>query len=265
MRPKAISLLAFLLIGTVAAHEFWLEPRAFRLRRGETLKLRFLVGEGFNGENWKGDRKDVMKISLFYNGIEDDLTELIPRDTPGDSISLQFFDEGTGVLGYQSGNKHIVLEGAGFRDYLKEEGLDSAMAYRERHNETDSAGREYYQRSCKSIFQVGGSYDETYRKNCGLPLEFIPLQHPYRVKKDQSLPFQLLFRDQPMAGAKVRIWHRLNGKTVVTEAFTDEEGRFSFAPSLAGTYMLSTVNMEHIDSSTVADWQSHWASLTWGY
>lgn len=258
-------LLVFLLAGTAAAHEFWLEPRAFRLRRGETLRVRFLVGEHFTGENWKGDRQGVNRISLYYNGIEDNLTELLSRDTPGDSLTLQFFDEGTGVLGFQSGNKKIELDQAKFLDYLKEEGLDSAIAYRERHNETDSAGREYYQRSCKSIFQVGGTFDDSYRRNCRLPLEFIPLEHPYRIKKGQSLPFRLLFRDQPLAGAKIRVWHRLNGKTEIKEAFTNEEGIITLEPSLAGNYMLSTVRMERINSSAVADWQSHWASLTWGY
>lgn len=265
MRGKLLTLLVFLLIGSVTAHEFWLEPRSFRLRRGETLKVRFLAGERFEGENWKGDRQGVERISLFYNGMEDTLTELIPRDTPGDSLALQFFDEGTGLLGYHSQNKWIELDPARFLEYLKEDGLDNAIAYREQHQETDSTGKEYYQRCAKTIFQVGASFDETYRRNCRLPLEFIPLEHPYKVRKGQSLPFQLLFRNEPLAGARIRIWHRLNGKTDMKEALTSEEGRFSLEPSLAGTYMVSTVRMEHIDSSAVADWQSYWGSLTWGY
>jgi uncharacterized GH25 family protein len=255
-----------LLCGTaLAAHEFWLEPQRFNLKRGETLKLNFRVGEEFKGENWNGNRSSVNSIKLFYNGIEDNLTELIPEDEPGDSLSLQFFDEGTGVVSYQSTNKYIELDPAKFLEYLKEDGLSNAIAYRASHNENDSSGREYYQRSVKTIFQVGSNHDDTYKKNCGLPLEFIPLSHPYQVKKGQTLTFKLLFNDAPLKGALVKLWHRSNGKTTKEEFTTTEDGLIRLSPSTVGRYMLSAVNMQRIDSSSAAQWQSYWSSVTWGY
>lgn len=265
MKKKLAILLLMILGGTLAAHEFWLEPQKFRLKKGETLKVRFRVGERFEGENWQGNRQVVDGIHLYFNGFDDDLSELITDESPGDSISLQFFDEGTGVMSFHSTNKRIELEPAKFLEYLREEGLDSAIAYREQHHETDSVGREYYQRSVKTLFQVGESYDDTYKQNCGLPLEFIPLHNPYHLRKGQQLSMKLLFRDTAVQGARIRIWQRLNGKTNVKETTTDSDGLFTFTPSLNGRYMISTVRMEHMDSSSDTHWQSYWATITWGY
>lgn len=36
----------------VNAHEFWLQPKKFRYRTGEEIKIDLLVGEGFEGEFW---------------------------------------------------------------------------------------------------------------------------------------------------------------------------------------------------------------------
>jgi hypothetical protein len=43
--------------------------------------------------------------------------------------------------------------------------LTDAIEYRKKHNETDSTGYEFYQRSIKTIFQVGIVKDETYKAN----------------------------------------------------------------------------------------------------
>jgi uncharacterized GH25 family protein len=47
---KKLLLLFVLTISTVlTAHEFWIEPQKFNLKRGETLKLNLKVGENFQG------------------------------------------------------------------------------------------------------------------------------------------------------------------------------------------------------------------------
>jgi hypothetical protein len=167
---KKLLLLFVLTISTVlTAHEFWIEPQKFNLKRGETLKLNLKVGENFQGDNWNGTRASVNSLRLFYNEIEDDLSQLIPDDVAGDSLSLQFFDEGTGLISYQSTNKRIELEPDKFLEYLKEDGLTNAIEYREAHGENDSTGKEYYQRCVKTIFQVGVKHDDSYKTNCELP------------------------------------------------------------------------------------------------
>ncbi len=263
---KRLAIILLLLTATaISAHEFWLEPRQFHLRKGETLTLRFLVGEDFIGENWKGNRSSVQHLKLYYNQIQDDLIPLVPDSLAGDSLNLQFFDEGTAMIAYQSVNRFISLEPDKFLEYLKEDGLDNAIQYREEHHETDSMGRELYQRCAKTIFQVGTLKDDSYGKYCGLPSEFVPLVNPYALTKGQYMSIRILAGGKPAAGLKVKTWHRVNGKTTRNELLSDAEGIVRFPVSLNGKWMVSNVVMERLENNEKADWQSYWASLTWGY
>lgn len=262
---KFAFLLIFLLGTAISAHEFWLEPQRFHLNKGETLKLKFLVGEDFTGENWKGNRSSVQSLKLYYNGITDHLEALIPDSLSGDSLKLQFFDEGTAMIAYQSTNKSITLAPDKFLEYLKEDGLYNAISYRESHQENDSSGRELYQRCAKTIFQVGTSTDGSFKHVCGLPTELIPVTNPYTLKKGQDMVVKILVEGKPTEGLKIRTWYRENGKTVKNDLVSDVDGMVRFPLSLSGKWMVSNVTMIRLENNSSADWQSYWASLTWGY
>lgn len=264
MKKLALALV-FSFAGFLMAHEFWLEPYRFQVKKGESVNLRFLVGENFDGSNWKGTNASVEKLKLYYAGVEDDLKPLISEGQEGDSLSLQFFDDGSALVAYESANKHIEIEAARFHEYLKEDGLANALEYRLQHGEADSMGRENYKRCAKTLFQVGSTRDEVYKRQCGMPLEFIALQHPYSMKKGQSLTFRLLYKGQPDSGALVKIWHRVNGKTEKKEMTTDRNGEITTNISASGKFMLSAVKIERTDNESNADWQSFWASYTFGY
>ena len=263
---KKLALVVTLIFtGALTAHEFWLEPHRFHFRRGDSVRLRFLVGEDFEGENWKGSQGSVENLRLHYGQVEDDLKALVPEEQQGDSLTLQFFDEGTALVAYESTNKHIEIEPAKFHEYLKEDGLLNALEYRLQHGEADSAGREHYKRCAKTLFQVGSTKDNVYSKQCGMPLEFIALQHPYSIKNGQSLKFRLLYKGQPDSGALVKIWHRINGKTEKEEMHTNGKGEVAFIMTNAGKYLISAVRMERIENEANADWQSIWASYNFGF
>jgi uncharacterized GH25 family protein len=246
-------------------HEFWLEPIRFILKPGDKVSVKFRVGENFNGENWQGNKSSVEELKLFYKDIDDDLKNLLSDSITGDSLNLQFFDEGTVMVSYQSTNKYIQISADTFQTYLKEDGLQNAFDFRSKNGLTDSIGREFYKRSVKTIFQIGAIKDSSYKKKTGLPLEIIPLIHPYGLKKGQSLPVKVLFKDSVLANNMVKVWHKLNGKTDMKDLYTDENGRLQVPVSLSGQWMLSVVKMEALSDSSRADWQSYWGSLTWGY
>ena len=42
-------------------------------------------------------------------------------------------------------------------------------------------------------------------------------------------------------------------------------GEIVFRVTTKGKWMISTVKMERLIDNPVADWQSYWGSLTWGY
>jgi uncharacterized GH25 family protein len=262
---KITAVIVFLFASALLdGHEFWLQPQRYNLARGQAVRLRFHVGDDFQGQNWTGNRASVEQLKLFWKQYDDNLHTLVSDTIPGDSLTLQFFDEGTVMVAFESTDKFIRLEPAEFNAYLEEDGITDAIDYRREHQETNSAGREFYRRSVKTIFQVGALKDNIHRKPTGLPVDIIPLAHPYTLKKGDALPVKLLFKGEPVANHLVRAWQRLNGKTARTDLRSDSAGCVRVPVSLAGRWMVSTVLMERLNSDS-ADWRSYWGSLTWGY
>ncbi|MFM9909743.1 MAG: DUF4198 domain-containing protein, partial [Chitinophagaceae bacterium] len=137
------------------SHEFWLHPTKFIYEPGELITIKLLVGENYEGENyegenWSGTNKSIENLQLHFPGTTDELSEKI-GETPGDSLQFSIHDEGTYLLSYHSTNKFIELDPKKFNEYLNEDGLQNTIDYRLAHHETDSVGREYYQRSVKTI------------------------------------------------------------------------------------------------------------------
>jgi uncharacterized GH25 family protein len=263
---KKIFILSLLVtfISSLLAHEFWLHPDKFIYKRGEKINIRFLVGENFEGENWKGNRGRVQRLKLYYGGVSDNLSEYL-SDTPGDSLELTMLDEGTCLVAFHSTNSLIEMEAVKFNEYLLEDGLANAIEYRKQYNETDSMSREYYQRCAKTLIQVGSVKDKTFSINTGMPVDIIPLLNPYQLKNNDSLRIKILYEQAPLAGALVKIWHRENGATAKQQQWSNKNGEIIFPVKTSGAWMVSVVKMKRLEHDEKADWQSYWGSLTWGY
>lgn len=264
IKKSIIAVISFLLAWPILAHEFWLQPERFIYKRGETINLRFWVGENFEGENWKGSRANAQRLTVYFRGVPDDITDKLSETDEGDSLQLSQFDEGTTLVAFHSTNKFIQLDSAKFNEYLKEDGLEEAMQYRNEHQETDSSGKEYYQRSVKTIIQVGKAKDNISYAT-GLPLDIIPLTNPYSLSNDQPVTVQVLFQKQPLANQLIKVWNRYQKTTIKNEYRTNEKGEFSFPVNTRGKWMVSTVEMVPLEHDPLANWQSYWGSCTWGY
>lgn len=266
MKFKKIFILTVILICVVPmlAHEFWLQPQQYLFGAGDEVNIRFKVGEGFAGENWKGNQERVQELKLYYADVTDNLKTALSSDE-GDSVQFSLFEEGTAMVTFNSLNSYLELEAPKFNDYLVEDGLTSAIDYRREHNETDSTSREFYQRSVKTIIQIGSRRTDIYKKQTSLPLDIIPLSNPYTLSNDQLLKVKVLFRGQPLSNAKMRIWHKLSEAVTDTSFLSDSNGEISFPVTVSGEWMVSCVNMIHLNDDPKAKWQSYWGSLTWGY
>jgi len=262
---KILCCIAFTIaFGVLAAHEFWLEPERFFYRRGESMKLKFVVGENFNGENWSGNREKVASLTLHTEKGMRSLAGLITANK-GDSLGLILDEEGTQAICFNSTNSFINLDAKEFNAYLAEDRLSEAADYRMKHHETDSAGREYYQRSVKTLMQVGDKTTQSCTLPMALPLDLVPLQNPYNLNDDDSLTIRVLFKGKPLAGQFMQVWHRNREIFLKVQYRTNNNGEFSFPVLTKSKWMVSTVRMERLKNNAMADWQSYWASITWGY
>ena len=247
----------------LSAHEFWIEPDKFYYEPAASVQLRFMVGENYQGENWSGNRASVAQLHLYQGDWEDDMTEDLGTHA-GDSLEFSLTEAGTAMVILETKNKFIQLEADKFNEYLKEDGLSTAEAFRAANNERDSIGREYYRRSVKTIIQVGDQYSHRCTKKTSLPLDIIPTVNPYQRPEADSAEFTVLFKGKPLANQLVKIWHKTKEGTILQNKTTNEQGTLSFSCQTMGSWMVSTVLMERAVVDSV-QWQSYWGSCTWGY
>ena len=269
LKCKLTYLLILLLILPVFAHEFWLEPQQYIFSRAEEINIRFKAGEAFTGHNWKGNRDKVSELKLYYADIVDDLSNAL-TDDEGDSLQFSIHEEGTAMVTFNNINSYIELEAEKFNAYLAEDGLQAVIDYRQQQNETDSMGRELYQRSVKTIVQVGALKTNVYKKQTTLPVDIIPFSHPYQLNDGDTLTVKILFKGEPLANTKIRTWHKLPGRVTDTSLMSNENGEISFPVTTSGEWMVSCVTMIRLTDDSHAHpiaigWQSYWGSVTWGY
>ena len=262
---KILSLFILLFFSfLLSAHEFWLAPDKFLYEPGEPITIKFLVGENFEGEIWSGNRLKVNELYFYSKDFTDELSSEISEEN-GDSLQISLFDEGTAMLTFNSNNSFINLEAEKFNEYLKEDSLQIAIDYRREHHELDIAGKEFYQRSAKTIIQIGELKDNTCSNKTTLPLDIIPLQNPYDLKEIDSLTVKILFKKEPVIGALIKVWNRIDNQTTVTNYTSDNNAEIRLPITQKGKWMVSTVKIIKLENDKQADWQSYWGSLTWGY
>ncbi|MGI4862284.1 MAG: DUF4198 domain-containing protein [Janthinobacterium lividum] len=273
---------SFLLSTATAAlaHEFWLQPASFRVAVGTSVPLKLLVGANFAGETWPRPTRRVRRFVRFGPTNLADSTDLRPA-LLADSVApaLACPTAGTHLVVLTSSPSFLELPPDQFTAYLREEGLDFALYYRQKNQQTTTKpGREAYRRCAKTLVLATGSYaladrvDTVYRRVLGLPLELVPEQNPYRLKPGASLTVQVLRQGQPLKGALVQVWEANaatpgpGGTPAHFASRTNNNGRVLLRLPGSGPYLLATNFMERAPATLVsrADWLSTWATLTFG-
>ena len=137
-------------------------------------------------------------------------------------------------------------------------------------------GRERYARCPKTWItsRASGRASPRLLEPLGLPLEIVPLADP---TMSRSLRVRVLDHGRPLAGALVKTWRQSldpegrprNAGTrdsvdVAARARTDRDGVAQLPLAGPGEWMVSVVHMVPSTVPAEADWESRWASLTFG-
>src|SRR6476661_2754466 len=244
---KIFLLLLTFIVMSVSGHEFWIQPDKFIYKYAEPVNIRFLAGENFTGENWTGDRDKIKSLRLYFDDVTDKNCDDDLGNNKGDSLQIAMLDEGTVMVALNTTNSFIDLDAPKFNAYLREDGLTETLKYREEHGDTAKNGRENYQRSVKTIFQVGSKFTNVYKQKTNLPLDIIPTEHPYTVSKDGNFKVKLFFLGERLKKTKVKVWHKVDDKISQEEFTTDDEGEIKFFLSPEGEWMVSCVKMIRLE------------------
>ena len=261
---KVVQFLGLILLTLVLqSHEFWLQPSKFILEVEEPFNMDIRVGEEYNGELWNYRENRIIGFYLFDEKGKNDLTKKA-KIGEGDNLRMKFDTPGLQLLALETNSAFIELEGPKFNAYLEEDGLDDALAHRSEKGLLDKKASEFYARNIKCLVQVGGVNDDTYSTVVGMPIEIMPLQNPYEIKKEGSMDFEVLFMGKPLEYALVKVWHKIGKETKMKEFRSNAEGKINVKIQDTGLWMVSSVQMVKSEKQE-ADWQSYWGSLTFGF
>ena len=244
------------------AHQFWIEPEAYRIEIGAPLVADVRVGQMLEGESYPYlSHKFVSYTVTDRTGVRP--VEADEGDIP--SLVRKTTTPGLHIVAYDAKAERLTYDSmAEFSEYLEEEGLGHITARHVERGLPESGFTEAYTRNAKSLIQVGPVEPADEDRATGLRFELIARENPYGAAL-ASLPVTLLWLGKPAANTQISIFRKpATGKVVRTKVLTDAEGNAAIPLAGGGQFLLGAVHMEEVDEQTGAVWLSTWASLTFG-
>ena len=260
------STLGLFVASGAAAHDFWIEPSSFAPLPGQAVTVRLLVGEQLNGDAVA--RPPAQSLHRFVLAdANSDASVTLPGQAGADPAGLlRLAKPGRYIVGFHGKPNALELPADKFNAYLREEGLDSALASRTARGQTNEPGREIYSRCAKSLLSSDGSdgagtQADRADRELGLTLELIAERRPDALRAGEALPLRLLLEGQPLAGALVVARPRADPSRKIALR-SDARGRVAVPLSHRGEWLVKAVHMRPAPSGSGADWESLWASLS---
>ena len=246
------------------AHEFWLQPKQFWSEPAQRVPLSLLVGHGDHSARSSIPARRITRFEVLGPG--DDAVDLRSKVHPGVDTELQLEAPGAYVVVLATDNQaRSDLPAARFNDYLRAEGLTPALIARERAGLTQAEGSERYSRQAKSLVQVGASQQQSHvTQALGLRLEIVPEINPYAQPRSAQLPVRVIFEDKPLSGALVKLSNPSDDSIATISRVTDNQGHAVFDMPMPGEWLVHVTWTKPLPSSDEADFDTVFASLTFG-
>lgn len=269
MSRPASRIMGFALIGLamvaspVSGHEFWIEPHDFTVAPNAEIKADIRIGQDFKGDAFPYIPSRFVAFKRHDREGESDVD-----GTTGDLPALTHAPraEGLSLFTYVSVAERIRFQDwQKFAGYLEFEGLTAIPARHDARGLARDDISELYTRCAKALVAVGDASADQDRAT-GMRLELVAGQNPTTVAPGEKMNFTLLWEGKPLTDTQVALFQKGQdgGDATRTITRTDEHGQASFAIPVHGTYLASAVHMIEAPADRNADWESYWASLTFG-
>jgi uncharacterized GH25 family protein len=247
-----------------SAHEFWLQPKEFSWEPTRAMPLSLLVGHGDHGTRSTIPSRRITRFAVI--GPRGDALDLRSKVHPGVDTELQLDAPGAYVVVLATDNQaRSDLPAERFNNYLRAEGLTPALTARQQAGRMQAEGSERYSRQAKSLVQVGAPLRQLHvTQPIGLRLEIVPEINPYAQPRSAELPVRVIFEEKPLAGALVKMSNPADDSVCTVSRITDDHGRVVFEMPARGQWLLHVTWTKPLPSTDEADFDTVFASLTFG-
>lgn len=264
MKKKIISLL---LIGVLSvlpafAHDLFLKPASFFAKVNQKILISVMNGtfQASEGAVSFARLNDVSVVSARKRAHPQEVD--FTKDETTAFLNLKTGAAGTYVVGLSTKTREIALKAAEFNEYLKEDGLPDTLEERRKTGELERDAKERYAKHVKAILQVGKKLTDDYKTILGYPVELVPQQNPYKLKKGDAIEILCLKDGKPLAGQVVLTGREEKGKlSPAPELRSDAKGIVKLRLDGAGKWFVKFINMTKLDDPNL-NYESKWTTLT---
>lgn len=256
-------------VSIFSAHDLFLKLETFFLKPNSDVAISLLNGTFEKSENVI-TRDRMLDVSIV--GPED---QRIHPDTAqwrnaGMRTILDFKSgkPGTYVVGVSTAGRYIDLSAKDFNDYLVHDGVVDVLEMRKKQGELEKDARELYSKHVKAIIQVGDKRSKGFAAKLGYPVEIVPVQNPYKLKKGDSLEVLFLKYGKTVANQLIYAgyegFHSHDDKgdhQGAIQTRTDKNGIAKIQLKESGRWYIRLINMVKSDEKGT-DYESNWATLT---
>lgn len=255
-------LLSVTLSATVLAHDTWLIPKQFSVKKDTALVLDMSSGMAFPDPFTTIKPERIVQAKLRLGEQQEDLS-----NTASGKKTLRFNTRltasGIAAFWVELKPKTIELSFDKVATYLHELGTDEAKAEWDKMPEP-KRWRETYSKHAKTFVKVdNGTTDATaWSKPVGLLLEIVPETNPTAVKVGDDFTVQVLKHGQPLPHFAVGIAHEGEHKhhhDAISK--TDELGKVTFHFQHAGRWLLRGIDLQKSTQANT-EWESHFTTLS---
>ena len=264
MKNKSVfaSVLSLMLVASIFGHDLFLNADSFFLQPNAKFAIKIMNGTFQESEGAISFAR-LNDVSVVSSGqrvhpLESDFTK---NETTA-FINLTTGVAGTYVVGLSTKSREIALKAADFNEYLKEDGLPDTLEERRKTGELEKDAKERYAKHVKAILQVGDKRTDDFKAVLGYPVELIPQQNPYRLKKGDTMEILCLKDGKPLAGQVVLAGREENAKIIVApDLRSDKNGIIKLRLDGAGKWYVKFINMTKLSDPNL-NYESKWTTLT---
>lgn len=255
--------------GLANAHDFWLQPNAYRLESPATTALTLQVGHGPARQRSPMPMRRIARFDgVTPQGRVVDLRKSLHLGDEADDGSIRLTDSGTHLLVLESDDRaQSHLPSIRFNDYLQAEGLTPALDERQRTARSGRDGSERYRRCTKALVQVGpeGGDALAVTQAQGMELEIVPQANPYARPRPRALTVRVLYEGRPLPASLVKMTDLDHDVEPFEVHRTDAEGRATFTMPDRGRWMLNVVWTKVLAPTEETDFATVFSSLSFGF
>jgi hypothetical protein len=261
------ALLILATAGTLAAHDLFLRAESFFVAPNGTVRFQVLNGTFSKSESAVSKDRLVDLSIVSPSGVTTPVDRAGWADTGTTSVlTVPLGDSGTYVIGASLLPREIRLEAKDFNTYLADDGIPDVLAARRRSGELDRPARERYSKHVKALVQVGSKRTSRYTAELGYPAELVPLDNPYSLRLGGTLRVRAVVEGEPVANQVVISGGRTQGGARIAQQTvrTNREGEARIRITSRGVWYVKFIHMERAAADTTIDYESKWATLTFG-